>query len=63
MRFDRLRLAIKLWSAMGLMVVLLACIKAFATYQSRLSVKALMLRTRSCWPRSRPPTNGQQRWR
>ena len=37
MRFDRLRLATKLWSAMGLMVVVLASIMAFATYQSRIS--------------------------
>ena len=37
MRFDRLRLASKLWLAMGLMVVVLASIMAFATYQSRIS--------------------------
>jgi methyl-accepting chemotaxis protein len=39
-RFDRLRLATKLWSAMGLMVVLLAIIIAFTAVQSRKSREA-----------------------
>ena len=40
MRFDRLRLATKLWAAMGLMVVLLAIIIAFTALQSRKSREA-----------------------
>ena len=40
MRFDRLRLATKLWTAMGLMVVLLAIIIAFTALQSRKSREA-----------------------
>jgi methyl-accepting chemotaxis protein len=39
-RFDRLRLATKLWSAMGLMVLLLALIIAFTAVQSRKSREA-----------------------
>jgi methyl-accepting chemotaxis protein len=39
-RFDRLRLATKLWSAMGLMVVLLAIIIALTALQSRKSREA-----------------------
>ena len=40
MRFDRLRLASKLWAAMGLMVALLAIIIAFTALQSRKSREA-----------------------
>ena len=40
MRLDRLRLATKLWAAMGLMVLLLAIIIAFTALQSRKSREA-----------------------
>lgn len=62
MRFDELRLATKLWLAMGLMVVVLAGIVAFTAYQRAWHAQVTTPKMPRWWPKSRRRINGQPRW-